>query len=243
LRCGNELYQLILLDFDGTLAATLDDVAWCMTKTFEAFGLQPPSRKSVLATMGLPLEDVLRALSEGKSVREEECWVRLYREIYKTDGALHTSLFPGVAETLALAHQHGIATVVLSNKGTSAIQASLERLGVISHVDLVFGGDLTEYRKPDPRLYTTNLKRILPAINDSEVLMVGDTETDLEFAMNACVDSCWASYGYGNRQRCLQLAPTHIVESLYELAPLLNITCKHNRTAKGTRRCNLSADL
>lgn len=212
-------YRYLLLDFDGTVAATLDDIAWCMRRTFESFRLKPPRREDVLRTIGLPLEDVLRILSEGKSVPEEQQWVRLYRDIYKSEGGLHTSLFPGVAETLALTHRNNITTVIISNKGSGAVESSLERLGIISCVDFVFGGDLTEYRKPDPRLYTTELRRMLPKINDADVLMVGDTEIDLQFASNARLHSCWASYGYGNPQHCLQLAPTHVVENLYELTP------------------------
>ena len=214
-------YKALVLDFDGTLAATLDDVTWCMTRTLENFGLPAPSPSDVQATMGLPLEEALRLLSKDACKVAESEWVRAYREIYLTDGGHRASLFPGAAELLSHAREHRITILVASNKGTAALRALLERLKIVSFVNVILGGDSVAYPKPDPRLYRAEISPRLAGVRDSEVLVVGDTETDLRFASAAGLDCCWAAYGYGNRARCLDLKPTHVISSMSELAPLL----------------------
>lgn len=214
-------YKALVLDFDGTLAGTLDDVTWCMAHTLKKFGLPAPSPSDVQATMGLPLEEALRLLSKDACKVAESEWVRVYREIYLTDGGHRAALFPGAAELLSHAHECRITILVASNKGSAALRSLLERLKIVSFVNVILGGDSVAYPKPDPRLYRAEIKPRLAGVRDSEVLVVGDTETDLRFAFAAGLDCCWASYGYGNREHCLDLKPTHIIKNMCELKPLL----------------------
>ena len=214
-------YRALILDFDGTLAATLEDVVWCMGQTFQSFGLPAPPSAAVQATMGLPLEDALRLLSQDQCRSAEQEWVRAYREIYRMEGGHRTALFPGAVEVLASAQGRGVRTMVVSNKGVAALRSHLARLHLLSSVDVILGGDSVPCRKPDPQLYRAEMSPRLAGIRDQEVLVVGDTETDLKFANGAGLDSCWASYGYGNLHRCLDLRPSHVINSMYELEPLL----------------------
>jgi len=70
---------------------------------------------------------------------------------------------------------------------------------------------------------------VLPQYQDLQpecVLLVGDTEIDILFAKSAGVSSCWASYGYGDDERCRQLAPEHEISSIGELPALVLSGCQ-----------------
>ncbi|MEZ2229655.1 HAD family hydrolase [Microcoleus sp.] len=58
-------------------------------------------------------------------------------------------------------------------------------------------------------------------MNNSEVLMVGDTAVDLLFAKNAQIDACWAAYGYGVRDECVSLEPTFVINNIEELFSII----------------------
>jgi phosphoglycolate phosphatase len=51
--------------------------------------------------------------------------------------------------------------------------------------------------------------------------MVGDTATDILFARASGMPCCWASYGYGDVERCRALDPEHEISSIEELPALL----------------------
>jgi phosphoglycolate phosphatase len=215
-------YKLFIFDFDGTLADTLDDIAWCMEKTFVHFGEPPPSKPAVREVMSGPLEMSVQQL-RGKKCQPNEAaeWVRFYRSVYNGERVRRTRLFPGADDLLEQAEAQGIQLLVVSNKGSVAVEAELGRLGIRGRIGGIFAADVVAYPKPDARLYHAEIKSSFPSFEDRDVLVIGDTETDLRFAKNAGVASCWAAYGYGQREDCLGLKPDITIESLSELRSVL----------------------
>jgi len=213
---------LLIMDFDGTIAETLPDVAWCMEKTFKSYGLTAPKYEDVRSTVGMTLEDSLQTLSKETIPTEKVSeWVKTYRAIYKEEGGQRTSLFPGMAMSMQSAYEHDIKILVVSNKGMAAIQAALTKLNIDKYVDRVLSGDNVTHKKPDPALYISEIKPLYPSLIDSEVLVVGDTRIDLVFANNAGLRSCWAGYGYGKRDECMALSPTYTIKEAGELAKII----------------------
>ncbi|MDD3183318.1 MAG: HAD family hydrolase [Alphaproteobacteria bacterium] len=236
--------SLLIMDFDGTIAETLEDVAFCMKKTFEYYGLRAPDYLAVHATVGLTLEDSFRVLSDG-AVRKDKVgeWVYFYRDLYKKEGGMRTRLFHGMDQAMQTAHEKGVKILVVSNKGMSAIQAALSKLGVAQYVDQILSGDTVTHKKPDSGLYSEEIKKLYPDVKDDEVLVVGDTIIDLTFAKNAELRSCWASYGYGKSEECLACGPTFIIKEATELASLIEKAKKadpsEEKTAKSEDRTNI----
>jgi phosphoglycolate phosphatase len=215
-------YKLFIFDFDGTLADSLDDIAWCMEKTFVHFGEPPPGKPAVRALMSGPLETSLQQLREKKcSPKEIAEWVRFYRSVYNGERERQTRLFPGALDLLEQVTAEGIQSLVVSNKGSVAVEAELSRLGIRGRIGGIFAADVVAYPKPDSRLYHVEIKSSFSSFEDRDVLVIGDTEVDLRFAKNAGVASCWAAYGYGQREDCLGLKPDITIESLSELRSVL----------------------
>lgn len=212
-------FKLLIMDFDGTIAQTLDDVVWCMRKTFEGYGHAAPDYTDVLSTVGLTLEDSFRALCK-EPITEDKigAWVSNYRKLYKTEGGTRTRLFPGMKESMQKAHEQGVNLLVVSNKGMAAIEHALETLGIDQYIDRVLSGDTTKHKKPNAELYNSEIKPLYPAFIDSDILVVGDTCVDLEFARNTDLKSCWVTYGYGKREECLALSPTYTIDNAKDLS-------------------------
>ena len=215
-------FKALILDFDGTLAQTLQDIACCMAEAFQQFGEPAPSEDAVRAIMSVPLEIAIpRLLGKECASAEAAEWVLRYRSIYNGERLRRTSLFPGAKELLLRAEETNTPAVLVSNKGSVAVAAELHHLGVAHLIRKSFPVDAAPYKKPDPRLYHSAIKSCLHGVPDSEVLVVGDSDADIRFAQNAGLRCCWAAYGYGNPEECLGLKPDMVVQCLTELLPLI----------------------
>jgi phosphoglycolate phosphatase len=215
--------KTVILDFDGTLASSLEGIWTCMCETLLHYNFAEPTLDEVRQTIGLTLEESMHRLTEGRC--EEPLtseMVKHYRALHTTKAAPLTHLFDGAIPTLTELRRRNIFTILVSNKGRSGLHQLLTQLKISAYFDIVLSVEDTPYRKPDARLYTDHIASLLPQTPDSQTLVVGDTETDILFAKNANLLSCWATYGYGNTERCKALAPDFELQSLTDLPALLD---------------------
>jgi phosphoglycolate phosphatase len=220
------LISTAIFDFDGTLAASLEGIHACFKEALASHGYAAPSLAAVRQTVGLTLEESVRILTDSRcNGTELDEVIASYRALYTEKGRAMATLFPGGRETLLAVRTMGIQIVVVSNKSYMGVCRMAEQLGIDGIIDLILGADSAPFRKPDARLYTESLSPHLPDPRGRQVLMVGDTESDLMFAKAADLRSCWASYGYGDEAVCKALAPEFILSHVGRLPDLLqNIT-------------------
>jgi phosphoglycolate phosphatase len=215
--------KLIIFDFDGTLASSIDGITACMGKALHLFGYRRPSVDKVRGTIGLTLEDSIRKLTKWACPESDiPLVVRSYRNLYDTEGARLTTLFAGTAETLAAVKAAGIKTVLVSNKGNAALARLLQQFKIINYFDLTLSAESVQHHKPSGALYTTHIVPVFPQINPKDILVAGDTESDLRFAGNIGAQSCWAAYGYGHAATCTAFAPKYTISSISELHDVLD---------------------
>ncbi|MGB3263117.1 MAG: HAD family hydrolase [Microcoleus sp.] len=214
-------YKLIIFDFDGTLAITHKAIVYCFTKTFESFNIEPPAAETIQATIGINLANSFKILHPAIEESAIPQWVETYRSFYRTEGEKQLDLFPGTKQVLQLASKSGLSLGVLSNKHVGFVNLFLKKLRIHSFFDLIVGDDGQIIQKPNPSVFHSIIKPLFPDLDNSQVLMVGDTAVDLLFAKNAGIDVCWAAYGYGDRAECLALKPTLAIDNISELAAII----------------------
>jgi phosphoglycolate phosphatase len=214
-------YKLIIFDFDGTLAITHKAIVSCITKTFEFFGETPPEADIIQATIGINLPNTFKILHPAIEESAIPEWVETYRSFYRTEGEKQLDLFPGTKKVLQLASKSGLSLGVFSNKHVSFVNLFMEKMRIHGFFDLILGDNGQIIQKPNPSVFHSIIKPLFPDLDNSQVLMVGDTAVDLLFAKNAGIDVCWAAYGYGDRSECLALAPTFAIDDISELAAIV----------------------
>ena len=216
-------YKLIIFDFDGTLAITHKAIIYCFTKTFENFNIIPPAADTIIGTIGISLPNSFKILHPAIEESAIPEWVETYRSYYRTEGEKQVDLFPGTKQILQLASKSGLSLGVFSNKQVSFVNLFLNKLKINSFFDLILGDNGQIIPKPNPAVFHSIIKPLFPELDNSQVLMVGDTAVDLLFAKNAGIDVCWAAYGYGDRAQCLALEPTFAIDDILELAAIVKI--------------------
>jgi phosphoglycolate phosphatase len=203
--------SIALVDFDGTLVATHLAVAECMRRTLgeRREGVPLDNEISAVIARGVSLAEAFQLLSPRLTSNQIEECVSRYRLLYPQIDIARSVPYEGVQSSLCRLRSMGICTVVLSNKGRAAVEASLARFGLAESVRYVLADEPGEPTKPDPDVFYRRVVGIFGARPGSDYIMVGDTEADLRFARAVGIRSCWASYGYGDRDGCRALAPDY----------------------------------
>ena len=210
-------FDLVIFDFDGTLADSARGIAACMGAAFESFALSPPSPPDVRVRIGMTLEEAIRQLIRDRRDVDIAAVAHRYRELHATVAAPETVLFPGVEGTLSVLNAAGIRMLVISQKARKALVQLLNQMAIERHFDLVLGSDEVTAAKPHAALYERHVAPKYPEVARDRVLVVGDTDIDLRFAANIGARSCWVEYGYGHDASCRAQQPTYTISDIAAL--------------------------
>jgi phosphoglycolate phosphatase len=159
---------------------------------------------------------VARALAEPpESALVEEALARFHR-YYEANPVVHTTLAPGALEVLAALGDRPAALV--TNKPRGATVAVLSALGLAARFAVVRTGS-DGALKPDPRALLEPLEAM--RFSASEAWMVGDGEQDVRAGRAAGCQTVGVRGGLQGDAKLLAAAPDALVDSLSELAAIL----------------------
>ena len=192
------MFRLVIFDLDGTLLDTKDAIAKSLNVTFEEIGLGPYDwDRDIVRFFGRPFEEWAETLLKeaGRYSKEEVERVsdRMW-ENYSTTGVKHAKLMPGAVEVLNSLKKKGTRLAVATNMKSRNVKIFFSEFGLAEYFDKVCTISDVEKGKPHPDQVECILRDL--DIGRKEVLMVGDSKSDLDFAKNAEVklallDSPW----------------------------------------------------
>jgi len=127
-----------------------------------------------------------------------------------------TKLFPGVRDGLERIAALQLPLAVVSNKTSRFIRPHLEQCGIAGYFAVLLGDDDLPTRKPHPGplLHLCEAFGVVP----SQLLMVGDSGTDVAAARAAGCPVVVVTYGYREGATAESLRADAIVGSLSEVA-------------------------
>lgn len=213
--------QLVVFDFDGTLADTWRDLAAALNRTLAEDGLPTfdgPEVKSWVGHGVLPL--IARAVPDADPARLERLRARFF-EHYEAGCLATTRLYEGVEACLAACA--GAQLAVASNKPATFLVPMVERLGIARHFEAVLGGDSLPVRKPDPRVIEAVAARVrAPQRGSFETIwMVGDSAVDIETGRAAGARTIGCAWGLRGREELRDAACDFLAEHPREIPALL----------------------
>ena len=201
---------------------TSEGIVRCTQATLREMGIAASTPARIRPTIGLPLGQCFELGTDTPPERIEEACLT-YRRLFNEIAIPCTTLYDGVAETLATLHEAGYRLAVC----TSRSQASLEELlrvhglgsffsAYTSNDDVLHGGARP---KPTPDLATLLLTRL--GARAEESLVVGDTVFDLEMGRRAGCRTCGVTYGNQDRTQLLAAAPDALIDRFPDLPGIL----------------------
>jgi phosphoglycolate phosphatase len=189
----------IAFDLDGTLIDTAPDIATALNTALAAAGLPPTDVALVRTWVGDGPDMLIRRALQHLGILDPAAGLiatlrRGFDEATLAAPLAEGRVFAGIAELLADWHGRWPMAVV-TNKPTRLSRSVLDAAGLLRYVDSVHGADTLAQRKPAPALLldAADALRVAPA----QLLMVGDSATDLRTAEAAGCPAAWVAWGYG----------------------------------------------
>ena len=186
---------LLVLDLDGTLVDTIEDLRAAANRMLAARLLAPLSGAEIRPMIGDGVAVLVERALASRGVPADASAARDYLADYQANPAGASVLFPGVRTMLDQALAAGWTLAVCTNKPVAAARTLLASLGVAPLFAAIGGGDSFAVRKPDPGHLLGTIA--LAGGDQSRAVMVGDHRNDIAAASGAGVGSIFAAWGYG----------------------------------------------
>ena len=211
-------FTLVVFDWDGTLMdseAKIVSSAIAATRDLAIPELAPERVRDII---GLGLKEATQVLFPGADDQLHASFIDRYRHHFLEADQTPMPLFDGVADTLEALLQDGYLLAVATGKSRRGLDRALEETGLSGHFTASRCADETR-SKPDPQMLEQLMAEL--GAEPRETVMVGDTEYDLQMALNAGTYSVAVSYGVHARDRLLQFGPLTCLDRIGELTEWL----------------------
>lgn len=206
-------FDLILWDLDGTLVDSRQDLVEATNVAMRALEYPPVPFERFSPMVGKGVRHlVTQALPPDASPATVEKGIEVFIAWYRKHLADNTRFYAGMID--GISRLSGLSAVV-SNKREELCRSLLSRLGYDRMFCAIVGGDTCPERKPDPLplKYVIEKQGVFPG----RVLMVGDSEVDVEAGVRAGVRVCGVLWGFGDPAGNPEFTPDWLVSSPREL--------------------------
>ena len=194
------MIKLAIFDLDGTLLHTIPDIAENVNIMLEKYGYRTLSEKEVAKRVGNGAKNLVKQ-SIPEELPEDKLKVILdyYNKIYTESGSKKTALFSGIEELLIGLKERGVKLAILTNKPQMTTDGVYKTYLSKFNFDKVVGASDTVKCKPDKTATESIIKEF--KVNNSEVVFIGDGETDVLTAINSNVLGIAVLWGYRDKEQ------------------------------------------
>lgn len=212
------MYKACIFDLDGTIADTVESIAYVGNQVLQEFGLSalPVENYNFYAGDGADVlvKRMLEAVPGGCDVDYEKVRT-VYRKRFAANPFYHVKPFDGIMELLDKLKKENIKIAVLSNKPHEA---------AIEVVSKIFGEEVfhkvqgqTEKipRKPSP-VGALEIAKMF-GVKPEECLYCGDTNTDMDTGKAAGMYTIGVTWGFRPKQELLEHHADAIVDKPQEI--------------------------
>ncbi|MEP6656521.1 MAG: HAD-IA family hydrolase [Betaproteobacteria bacterium] len=206
-------FELIVWDWDGTLADSTAIIAASLQNACAAMGIAIPSAGAARHVIGLGLADALQHVAPGLPAERHCELTQHYRNHYLHHDA-DIPLFAGAAELLAELQSAGHLLAVATGKSRRGLDRAMDQYGLRGMFAASRCAD-EGYPKPHPDMLLYLMDRL--NVRPAQTLMIGDTTHDIHMAHSSGVTVVGVSYGAHPVEELQAADPVAVVDSIGEL--------------------------
>ena len=210
--------QLLIFDWDGTLSDSVARIAKCMQMAAREYSLEVPEYAEVAEIVGLGLHEATMRLFPSASHYEASLLQASYSKHYRSEDHSPCDFFPGVINTLQELRAEGYQMAVATGKSRAGLDRVLATLGMQDFFHSSRCADETQ-SKPHPLMLEELLSEF--GLSPQEAVMVGDTEFDMQMAVNATMPRIAVSYGAHDIDRLRAFEPLACLDLFVDIKSAL----------------------
>jgi phosphoglycolate phosphatase len=184
-------FDLIVWDWDGTLANSTGMITNALLKAAKQVGLPVLTPKTTSSIIGLGLRESIQTLYGDIPAEQAQALATQYTANYYASES-EIPLFTGAADTIKALNKLGFKLAVATGKGRRGLNLALEHSGLGKYFHSTRTVDEC-FSKPHPQMLDELMEYLV--VMPERTLMIGDTSYDLQMAQNAGVRSVGVTYG------------------------------------------------
>jgi len=195
-------FKGIIFDLDGTLVNSLEDISDAMNTVLTGLNYPTHTYDTYQYFIGSGLRNLVsKALPASNNSEEQieicfDCMINEYREVC----TFKTKPYQGIIELLDNLVSRNIKLAVFSNKADELTKKIASEI-FPDHFDAAVGLSTEELKKPNPfeAIGISKSWNLKP----EEILFVGDSDIDMQTAINANMFPVGVSWGYRTEEELI----------------------------------------
>lgn len=208
----------ICFDLDGTLIDSYQTIFKTTVKALQHLKIEEPLMEIEFhKRIGHHFLHIFKDLNIPVSDIEE--FIDIYKGYY-FDFIDDSVVYPGVIDVLKELHKKKIKVSLLTTKGQDQADKIIDHFNLRKYFDIVTGRrkDLPIKPSPEPLHFICNELRV----EESNTIMVGDSELDINCGKNAGTYSCAVTYGYRSKELLEADKPDFIINDINTLLSIID---------------------
>lgn len=215
-------YKVVIFDLDGTLVDSVQGIKYSMNNVLRKLHLPCHDTEAYAQFLGEGLKRLAyKVLPKAFQTEEkaERCY-QLMLEEYAENWAVGMRVYDNIELLLDALTERKLQLAINTNKNDEMTQAIVKQY--LSKWDFVsvIGYNQNNPRKPDPygAISISQVCDVLP----NECIYVGDTEVDIETAINAGMCGVAVSWGFRTEAQLNKNSPKIMISDPLELLEIID---------------------
>ncbi len=200
----------IIFDLDGTLVDTLDDLTVAMNHALNTLGFAPHSRDLCRQMIGNGLKMFAQRAMGTDDPQKIEKLLDVMTVFYREHCLDKTTPYMNLKEVVLRLFGMGVRLAVLTNKNQAPAEIITNHFFGAGTFDPIVGYREGLRVKPDPQ----STYDIIAGweLQKDQVLLVGDSEVDIQTAAAAGIRAIGVSWGFRGREALIAAGSTLVID-------------------------------
>ncbi|MBE5939976.1 MAG: HAD family hydrolase [Lachnospiraceae bacterium] len=216
------MYDLVLFDLDGTLVNTIKGLVAAVNHSLSKYGLKTRTEQEVQSFVGNGIRKLIeRSVPEGTSTDITDKVFGEFKSYYVEHCLDNLEEYPGIKELVKELYEKSVPMAVVTNKNDAAAKKIIKQF-FGDKISVVIGAHENIPKKPAPDMVNMAFDEInRRGITFKNPVFVGDSEVDIQTALNSGMSYISVSYGFKTREFLEQAGAKTIAEDAEELKRIL----------------------
>lgn len=205
--------KVIIFDFDGTIADSIDAIVSITNRLAVEFGYKSTSQEELIQLKSLSSREIVK--QSGVSIFKLPFLIRKVK-LELNNQIQELSSFPGIKEALIELKHQGNKLVIITSNSKDNVIAFLEKQEMQEVFDFIYSGTTFGKSKVINKLLNQN------NINPEQAIYVGDETRDIEAARKSNIRAIAVSWGFNSKEVLAEQNPDFLIHEPHELIDVMS---------------------
>jgi len=205
--------KVIIFDFDGTLADTIDILLSITNRLSAEFGFKSATKEELAQLSNLNSWQILQY--SGISIFKFPLLIRRLKAELHSE-VPNIQLFPGIKEVLLELKKRGFQLGIITSNSRENVLGSLEKNGLQDTFTFIYSGSTFGKHK------VINKWLRIENIHTEKVVYVGDEVRDIDAAKKTGIKVIAVGWGFNSQEALAAQNPDFLIERPQELIEIMN---------------------